>query len=52
MYWIIILSILLLINAILLKFSCNNCSQSTCKKPKFNMPEKNEYISQPVMADK
>jgi len=52
MYWIVALSILLIINFVLLKFSCNSCPKSNSEKPKFNMPEKNEYITQPVMADK
>lgn len=53
MIWIVILSSLLIINFLLLKFSCNNCETKTIsKKPQLNLPDKNDLISQPTMADK
>ena len=54
MVWIItIISVLVLINFILLKFSCNECEVSIkTKKPKFNNPVKNNIIRQPLMAEK
>ena len=53
MIWIIILSSLLIVNFLLLKFSCNNCDSKTIsKKPQLNLPDKNGLISQPAMADK
>ncbi len=53
MFWIITLFVLITINFLLLRFSCNNCNTKTIsKKPKFNLPEKNELITQPIMADK
>jgi len=54
MVWIIaIISVLVLVNFILLKFSCNECEVSTkAKKPKFNNPVKNTIIRQPLMAEK
>lgn len=53
MYIIITLTILILINFILLKFSSNSCDSTEIKREKrVNMPERNEMISQPAMADK
>ena len=54
MAWIIsIISVLVLINFVLLKFSCNECEVSPkTKKPKFNNPVKNNIIRQPLMAEK
>lgn len=53
MYWILIIGLLIFINFLLLRFSCNSCNTKTIsQKPKLNMPEKNNLISQPVMADK
>lgn len=53
MIWIFIILSLVILNILLLIFSSNDCD-STCKssKPKFNMPEKNDIIAQPIMADK
>ena len=53
MYWIIIISFLIILNFLLLKFSCNNCEKEhISKKPKLNMPEKSDLMAQPAMADK
>ena len=54
MVWIItIIAALVLVNFILLKFSCNECDVSVkVKKPKFNNPVKNDVIRQPLMAQK
>lgn len=53
MIWIFVISALVFLNVLLLKFSCNNCDISeTRRKPRLNMPEKNDLITQPVMADK
>jgi len=54
MTWILsIISVLILINFVLLRFSCNECEVSKkTKKPKFNSPVKNKIIRQPLMAEK
>lgn len=53
MIWIYILLSLIAVNIFLLIFSSNDCKSSyQSSKPKFNMPEKNEIIAQPLMADK
>ena len=54
MYYILIaLAILITINFLLLKFSCNDCDSTQNKTTKkVNMPERNSLISQPAMADK
>jgi hypothetical protein len=54
MAWIIlIISVLIFINFILLKYSCNECEVSKkTNKPKFNKPAKNNIIGQPLMAEK
>jgi len=53
MFWIFIIIALVASNIFLLIFSSNECESSQLsKKPKFNMPEKNDLITQPIMADK
>jgi len=53
MTWLFLILGLILINILLLKFSSNDCKLKTKKKkPRLNMPEKNEYIPRPLMADK
>jgi hypothetical protein len=53
MIWIFLALGLIVINLLLLKFSSNDCEIRTKKrKPKLNMPEKNELIPRPLMADK
>lgn len=53
MIWIFLTFGLVILNILLLKFSCNNCDVKTKKrKPKLNMPKKNDLIPRPIMADK
>jgi len=53
MIWIYIIASLVILNVLLLIFSSNDCNTTyKSSKPKFNMPEKNDIIAQPVMADK
>jgi hypothetical protein len=53
MIWILLVFGLVILNVLLLKFSCNDCeTKAYIKKPKLNMPEKNDLINQPSMADK
>lgn len=53
MIWIFIILSLVILNVLLLIFSSNECDSAyKSSKPKFNMPEKNDIIAQPIMADK
>jgi len=53
MIWILAVASLILINVLLLKFSCNDCEMNQNKmKRKINMPEKNDLIPRAIMADK
>ncbi len=54
MYYILTaLIILISINFLLLKYSSNSCEVAQKKETKkVNMPERNNYIPQPAMADK
>jgi hypothetical protein len=53
MIWIFLASGLIILNILLLKFSCNDCEVKPKKnKPRLNMPEKNDLIPRPLMADK
>lgn len=53
MIWIFLISALVILNIVLLKFSCNDCETTeTTRKPRLNMPKKNDLITQPLMADK
>ena len=53
MIWIFLISALVILNILLLIYSCNDCETSLKRrKPRLNMPEKNDLITQPLMADK